>query len=133
MYTPTRVLLIAAALITAGCQADIDGDYAPGCIAFAGSTIELKGGRFVWERFTDQIEVDADGNAVDPFPGYPVSGSYTLDGHRVAMTGDDGRAMEAMYLHQIDGAVRLLTQEQNDAWTARNAIDECALERQPAG
>ena len=133
MNATTRAVLFAAVLMTAGCRAGIDGDYAPGCIAFAGSNIELTGGRFVWERFTDQIEVDASGNAVDPFPGYPVSGSYALDEHRVVMTGDDGRTMEDMYLHEIDGELRLLTREQNDAWTADGSLDECALKRQPTG
>ena len=133
MTTPIRVVLLVAVLLTAGCRADFDGDYAPGCMAFAGSNIELRSGRFVWDQFTDQIEVGADGNPVDPFPDYPISGSYTVEEQRLIMTSDDGRALEVMHVHEIGGSLRLLTQEQNDSWAASGSVDECSLARQPTG
>ena len=58
------VCLFAAAVT--GC-ASIDGVYQPDCVAFEGDVVTLKSGGFVWERFTDAVEIDADGKRIDPF------------------------------------------------------------------
>ena len=72
-----RTLLLASlALIMSGCMT-YEGRYAPSCLAYAGSEIQLNDGRYVWSRFTDQVVIDEDGNAVDPFPGFPREGAST--------------------------------------------------------
>ena len=124
-------LLLAGALLLGGCNGE-EGRFLPGCLAYAGSEITLAGDRFTWDRFTDQIEIDADGNRIDPYPGYPVSGDFAMDGNRVVMIGDDGTAMDAMYLHRIGDDVRLLTETQNAEFEGGGEIDDCSLLRQAA-
>ena len=132
MTRSTTIIVLTTALLLGGCNAQ-DGTFAPGCTAFAGDTVELTDGRFVWDRFTDQIEIGADGEPVDPYPDYPVSGNVTVDGNKAVMTADDGTAMTPMFLQEIDGQVRLLTEAQHAAWESSGEVEDCALVRQPAG
>ena len=122
--------LISALLlvsILAGCKS-AEGVYLPGCAAYAGDRIELRNGKFEWTKFTDQVEVDAEGNTIDPFPGYPRLGSYEIDGQVVTLTVDD-KAAETLYLHARDGRALLLTEAQHRALESGSRHDDCALTR----
>ena len=106
MKTTVPVLVITIACV-AGCatDADVAGTYQPSCVAFEGSTIELADNRFTWDKFTDEVEVDDEGNAIDPFPGFPVRGCYTVD----------------------QDVVYLLTDAEFDAWRQKGTVPDCAL------
>ena len=109
-----------------GC-ASHDGTYSPDCAAFEGSNIRLSDGEFVWEKFTDAIKVDDDGNAMNQFPGYPLRGTYRIAGETVHMQVESGAVIEPMYLHADGDRQYLLTAVQ---WKARKAMGKysgCAL------
>ncbi len=125
MRSTLTTIALTAALLT-GCVSH-DGTYAPSCTAFAGSEITLSDGSFVWEKFTDEVVVNDDGEAVDRFPGYPLRGSYRINGQTVRMTTGDGSAMDNMYLHRHEGNWYLYTAEQFEQWQATEAHDDCAL------
>ena len=120
------IAITLAAGVLAGCVSH-DGTYAPGCIAFAGSRITLADGDFVWEKFTDEVILNDAGEVVDQFPGYPLRGSYRIDGETVLMTSDAGRAMENMYLHRREGKSYLYTRQQFEHWQTTAEHAECAL------
>lgn len=128
MKLRTTATFFLVALLS-GC-ASHDGNYAPGCVAYAGNQVELSGGTFVWDRFTDQIRVDSDGQIIDPFPDFPVSGNYTLDGRRMTMIAESGQSMQPMYLHQDGSDYRLLTADEDASWQSSGAFDNCVLTRQ---
>ena len=115
--------------ILAGCRA-IDGAYSPGCMVHAGNRIHLDGSQFVWEKFTDQAMADANGNRIDPFPGYPRRGSYRVDGRSVTLdfAGDD--PVEVLHVHEHQGRYVLLTTPQAEAWDATGRFDPCVLTRE---
>jgi hypothetical protein len=115
-----------AFFLLAGC-ANNAGNYAPDCVAFEGETVELADGNFVLDKFTDQVEVDDAGNKKDPFPGYPMSGTYRLEGHVLHMQSDSGTTLPIRYLVKSEGRKRLPTAEQYDAWKTDGTIDDCAL------
>jgi hypothetical protein len=104
-----------------------EGTYSPDCIAYAGSNISLNDGQFVWEKFTDAVVVDEDGKIVNQFPGFPMRGSYRIEGQFVLMESAAGDAMEKMYLHTRDNRQYLLTAEQFDAWQKTGEHAGCAL------
>ena len=85
-----RQATLSLLAIAAGCanHADITGTYLPSCVAFAGSRIELSEDRFSWHKFTDEVRVDDSGNMVDPFPNFPVLGTYAIDGDTLRLTTD---------------------------------------------
>jgi len=121
--------VFAAALIAAllfGCVSH-EGTYSPDCIAYEGSNIEFSDGQFIWEKFTDQVIVDDDGEVVNQFPGYPMRGTYRIDGQIVYMQPDTGESMEHMYLHRRDNRYYLLTAEQFEAWENNSEYGDCAL------
>lgn len=115
--------------ICAGCatDADVAGMYAPSCVAFEGSTIELSGDRFTWDKFTDEVTVDAAGNTVDPFPGFPVRGTYTVDDDVLRLTTDVGELAAELHLVRRPGQVYLLTAGEFEAWRRDGAVPKCAL------
>ena len=115
-------------LMSAGCVTH-EGRYEPGCTAYAGSTVTLSGGSFVWDRFTDQVEIGDDGRRIDPHPGYPKRGSYRLEGRAVVMTADGSDALERLYLHTENGAVQLLTAAEHAAWELDGTYPDCPLTR----
>lgn len=124
-----KILLTGMAvslLLLNGC-ASTDGRYEPNCVAFEGDTIELADGKFVMDKFTDQVEVDAAGNKQDPFPGYPMSGSHHFEGHVLHLQSDSGTELPNLYRVKSEGRYRLLTAEQYDAWKKNETIDDCAL------
>jgi hypothetical protein len=67
------VLSALVATLLSACVSH-EGTYSPGCIAYVGSNITLSDGQFVWEKFTDEVVVNDDGEIVDQFPGYPLRG-----------------------------------------------------------
>ena len=123
---PTLILIALPMSLLAGCVSH-DGTYAPSCIAYAGSTITLTDGRFVWEKFTDEVVVNDDGEVVDQFPGYPLRGTYRINGQIVLMTSGAGEALDNMYLHRRDADSYLYTAEQFEHWKATGEHAECAL------
>lgn len=120
---------ITTALIVSlsfGC-ATHEGIYSPGCIAYAGSTISLSEGQFTWEKFTDEVSVDDDGAVTNPFPGYPLHGSYRIDGQTVYMESNAGEVLDNLYLREYSRRYYLLTSKQRDAAEESGNFDECAL------
>ena len=104
-----------------------EGKYSPACVAYTGSNIELRSGQFVWEKFTDSVVVDDNGEIVNQFPGYPMQGRYRIDGQAVLMESAAGESLATMYLHQQDHRDYLLTAEQHEAWESGSTSAECAL------
>jgi len=119
-------MLACIATLLFGC-APHEGTYSPDCAAFEGSNIQLNDGRFVWEKFTDAIKVDDDGNVVNQFPGYPLRGTYRIAGETVHMQVESGAAIEPMYLHTDGARQYLLTAEQWQAQKATGKYSGCAL------
>ena len=104
-----------------------EGMYSPACVAFEGSNIELRGGVFNWEKFSDQVIVDSAGNVVNQFPDYPLRGSYRIEDQIVHMTKQSGEEMAPMYLRREGEAQLLLTSEQVQAWEATGKYADCVL------
>ena len=117
---------LVAAVFLVACVSH-EGTYSPDCIAYAGSNISLSDGQFVWEKFTDAVVVDEAGEIVNQFPGFPMRGSYRIEGQIVHMESAAGDAMEKMYLHTRDNRQYLLTAEQFDAWQKTEKHADCAL------
>jgi hypothetical protein len=122
-------ILLAALACCAGCATDarVSGTYVPSCVAFEGSTIELSDNRFTWDKFTDEVSVDKAGNKVDPFPGFPVQGTYTIEDDVVSLVTDVGELAAEMYLVRRPGQVYLLTDTEHDAWQQDGTVPNCAL------
>jgi len=126
----TQVLLFVpflAACASCATDADVAGMYAPSCVAFEGSTIELTDQRFTWDKFTDEVTVDAAGGEVDPFPGFPVRGTYTIEGDELRLRTDVGELAAVLHLVRRPGQVYLLTAEEFEAWQKGGAVPNCAL------
>jgi hypothetical protein len=126
---PAGLVLMASLL--AACASGPEGVFEPACMAHAGDRIEFGGelgkGRFEWDRFTDVVSVDGAGNRIDPFPGYPKTGNFEIDGVKVSWTTDDGAALAERYLLDYRGRTWLLSNEQNEAVLDGEAMPECAL------
>lgn len=120
----TGIVMLACAI--AGCKA-IDGSYQPGCAAFEGDTVTLRGGEFSWDRFTDQVSVDEDGNVIEPFPGYPRHGTYRVDGRELIMSFAASDDSKTMHLHRHEGRVMLLTEAESAQWEQSGRYDDCVL------
>ena len=126
----TKVAVFLASLAcTASCATDpnIAGKYVPSCIAFEGDTIELADNRFTWDKFTDEVSVDKSGNKVDPFPGFPVRGTYTVEDDVVSLVTNVGELAAKLYLVHRPGQVYLLTKTEFDAWQSNDTVPDCAL------
>lgn len=123
----TALLLLVCCL--AGCKA-VDGRYEPGCMAYAGSTILLSDGTFSWDKFTDAVNLDENGNVIDAFPNYPKRGTYRIDEPKVVLTFESDGSVTTLHMNRNDdGRVALLTDEQQAAWATSGRLDECALTR----
>jgi hypothetical protein len=126
----TQALLFIPFLAAcAGCatDAEVAGMFAPSCVAFEGSTIELTDQRFTWDKFTDEVTVDAAGNKVDPFPGFPVRGTYTTENDVLHLTTDVGDLAAVLHLVRRPGQVYLLTGTEFEAWQKGGTVPNCAL------
>lgn len=125
MIARHSITVIVTCLLTA--CASHEGIYSPACAAYAGSNIELRNDQFTWEKFTDSVVVDDEGEIINQFPDYPMQGSYRIDGQTVIMETAAGEALANLYLHQ-DGERRyLLTAEQNEAWKQTGEYSDCPL------
>lgn len=121
------VMVLAISLVA--CKS-VDGTYLPGCKAFAGDRIELDDGSFHWDRFTDSVEVDGDGNVVDPYPAYPLRGRYDIDGRTLTLTSEAGDPVAVLHMLRLeDGGLALLTDRQLAEQDTSGHYDECALTR----
>jgi hypothetical protein len=118
---------MAAMLSLAACATGPEGVFEPACIAHAGDRVELSDGRFEWNRFTDEVSVDATGNRIDPFPGYPKSGRFEVDAERLSWVADDGAPLDDRYLVKHRGRTWLLTYEQSEAVLGGEDMPACAL------
>jgi hypothetical protein len=130
MTMKTRALILLASLgVFAGCASgpDVTGTYSPSCIAFEGNTIELTEDRFTWDKFTDEVTVDDAGNTLDPFPGFPVRGTYTVAEDVLSLTTDVGELAAELHLVQRPGQLYLLTDPEFAAWQRDGEVPECAL------
>lgn len=118
--------LAITALVT-GCGSMVEGVFEPACIAYEGDRISLAGGRFEWDRFTDAVPIDIDGNAMDPFPEYPKSGRVLVDGAKLLLNADDGTSIAERFLLDYRGQTYLLTYDQNEAVLDGEDMPACAL------
>ena len=123
---PRIITTALIASVSFGC-ATHEGTYSPGCMAYAGSTISLNDGQFTWEKFTDEVTVDDGGEVINPFPGYPLHGSYRIEGQTVYMESDAGEVMDNLYLREHDRRYYLLTSKQREVAEKTGNFDECAL------
>ena len=105
----------------------MEGMFEPACIAYEGDRVSLSDGRFEWQRFTDAVAVDDDGNRIDPFPGYPKTGRFEQDGERLSWDTDDGSTLDERYLLEHRGRTYLLTWDQNEAVLDGEEMPACAL------
>jgi hypothetical protein len=121
-----RLAVVIIAVLLSGCLPH-EGTYLPGCIAYVGDKITLGDGQFVWEKFTDERSVNEQGEIIDPFPGYPMKGSYRIDGQTVHLVPESGAAPQPMYLQDEGGRHYLLTVDEFAAWEATGSYAECAL------
>jgi hypothetical protein len=122
-------VLVCSFAIAAGCAADTDiaGTYQPSCVAFEGNTIELSENRFTWDKFTDEVRVDDVGDVIDPFPGFPVRGSYNVEDDVLRLTTDVGELAAELHLVRRPDQVYLLTDAEFDAWQNDGTVPNCAL------
>jgi hypothetical protein len=123
---PCRLVIVMLAALLSGCLSH-EGTYSPACIAYAGSNITLGDGQFLWEKFTDQVVVDDEGEIVNQFPGYPMRGSYRIDRQSVHMESASGEPMQTMYLHRHDGQQYLLTTDEYAEFEKIGKLADCAL------
>ena len=113
-------------VILCGCSS-IEGLYLPACTAYEGDEIQLTEGRFTWRRFTDQRTVDAQGQLVDPFPGYPKSGIYEYNDPVLILTPDSDSENVGFFLMEEKSGVFLLTGAEKQRYDIDGQIPECAL------
>ncbi len=121
-----RFMTVLLAVLLFGC-ASHEGTYSPGCAAFAGDTITLSDGQFVWDKFTDSINLDDEGNVISQFPDYPMKGSYRIEGKLVIMETASGEVLADMYIQQYNGHHYLLTAGQFEARENTGEHNRCAL------
>lgn len=121
-------MLALLAVLLAACK-PTDGSYSPRCPAFAGDRVELHDGTAVWEKFTDEVRLDAAGNVVDPFPGYPRRGSFVTNDGKVTIHFPDDGSERVYFIHEYRGDVLLLTVAEQEEWDRQGSIANCALRR----
>lgn len=124
-----RIILITLSLSIFACasQESHDGVYEPACIAYEGDKLQLKRGRFEWQRFTDERIVGDDGEVVPPFPGFPKIGTYNVAGARLELRTDDDVQLEDWIIVDRAGQRYLLDAKQHNALLDSGKMPECAL------
>lgn len=121
------VVMLAAALL-AGCAAG-SGVYEPACIAFEGDRVEITGKRFVWDRFTDERRVDAEGREIDLFPDFPKTGRVEVRAGRVRFYPESGDSIDTHYLLKRGSVTYLLSGEERTSVMSGADMPECVLRR----
>ena len=96
-------------------------------MAMAGDTIELDHNRFVWDKFTDEVKVDASGNVTDAFPAHPVRGNYQIQGDKLVLKPDADGVTSIFYMLNDGGNHYVMNVVQHSEWQATGAIPACAL------
>lgn len=122
--------VIGCALLLQGCES-YEGLYTPSCTAYAGSEIRLSSGRYVWTKFTDQVVVDASGNKLDQFPGFPREGAYSKQGNTIILALEEGESDVTMRVVAVDGEHYLYTADEAAAFEATGKRPECPLKLEP--
>ena len=125
---PRFVATAFLAVMLSGCLSH-DGTYLPGCIAYAGNKITLSNGQFVWEKFTDAVVINDDGEVVNQFPGYPMRGSYRIEKQMLYLQPNSGDQVPVMYLQQHENRFYLLTADEFAAWEKTGNYADCTLQR----
>lgn len=125
--TLSRIFLPAFVLSVVAC-ANHEGMYEPACIAYEGDRIELRAGRFEWQRFTDERKVDEAGKRVPPFPEYPKTGTYRIAAGRLELVTDDNVRLEDWFIVEKAGRRYLLNGKQHKAFLGGGELAKCALE-----
>jgi len=120
-------MLIVVALFLSAC-ANHEGIYEPACIAYEGDKIELQDGRFTWQRYTDERTVDDAGNVVEPFPGFPKTGSYRVSAEKLELVTDDNVSLDDWFIVEHARQRYLLDAEQHNAFLEGGELPRCALE-----
>jgi hypothetical protein len=124
--TRRLALVFLACTFLAACNS-LEGTFEPACIAFEGDKVVFADGRFEWHKFTDERLVDDNGNAIDPFPGYPLTGRYKVSNALVEFVAAEGAGPDDMFLFERNSDVYLLTRKQNDAVLAGEGLPACPL------
>ncbi|MDJ0908641.1 MAG: hypothetical protein QNI99_05585 [Woeseiaceae bacterium] len=122
----SNVSVLLSTVLLVACTS-FEGAYSPSCAAYEGDRIVLEGGVFTWDRFTDAIPVDDEGNPIDPTPGYPVQGSYSHSRGVLSLETDSGDTLDGLFVRQHGGRYYLLTDEQIEHLDSSGEIPECAL------
>ena len=117
--------LVAVSLISACSEAEMR--FEPGCIVFEGDVISIQGSRFEWAKFTDQRRLGDDGQPVDPFPGFPKTGTVDRDGNRLTLKSDFGDQEVDWIAVEYDDRLRLLTTSEYAALERGETLSACAL------
>jgi hypothetical protein len=117
---------LSSIILLPGCV-PYEGSYSPDCVAYEGSKIVLNDGQFTWQKFSDQVFMNNDGEIVNQFSDYPKTGTYRVDGQSVYMESDTGETMPGMYLVPRDKRHYLLTAAQFAELKKSGAYPKCAL------
>ncbi|MEM9209012.1 MAG: hypothetical protein AAGA61_07190 [Pseudomonadota bacterium] len=128
--TVLRMLVVLAVLVSSGCRTTdepVEGSFVPGCTAFAGDRISLREGQYSWNKFTDERRLGATGEPVDPYPDFPKVGDYEVDGNAVRLLDNAGGVLGTWYVHLREEQILLLSQAQEEAWSADGGFPDCPL------
>ena len=123
-----RTAILFVAFLCSAC-ADLEGVFEPDCIAMEGDRFVFAGRTFEWHKFTDMRRIDADGKLVEPFPGYPLKGSFVLRGSTVELTTAGGERLDDHYLFERRDSLYLLTGDQHAAVNGGGDLPACVLRR----
>lgn len=126
MTNPRRAALLILPAALCACTSQVL-TFEPACIAYEGDRVTLRGNQFEWSKFSDQVPMGVAGARANPFPGYPMSGTYRRDHERVEFTPEDGAPLEDYFLIEHRGARYLLTTEAKQRFTANSQLPTCAL------
>ena len=122
-----RIFLPLCGLFLLAACASHSGVYAPDCIAYAGDRIELRNGRFAWDKFTDQLRISEEGERVDPYPDYPVQGRYLMNGERLTFIAETDVSLPVLYLVERGHQFSLLSEPQYETFKETGDFANCAL------
>jgi hypothetical protein len=131
IVTATRTILILLALSLAACASN-EGTYEPSCVAYEGDRLKLAAGRFEWQRFTDERVVNESGDVVEPFPGFPKSGTYRVNDDKLELVTNDGVRLDDWFVIEHAGQRYLLDAKQHNTFVDTSELPECALRFTPA-
>ena len=123
-YFRLAALAFSTSLIACANQ---DGVYEPSCVAYEGDVLALKGGRFEWQRFTDERKFNSAGGVEKPFPEYPKTGTYRASQGRLELTTDDQERLQDWFIVDVSGQRYLLDAAQHNLFLEDGDVPDCAL------